>query len=123
MAKQDTPQTGTRSNGIGADVLRYLENHPGVTIYLSDLASELPQYQEHKIRDTVNSLRYRDVGGSALNIKTVAAGKAWRWQPNTVTENPNADETLYRKRMTTASGTVIVESEDGKLYSIRELDI
>lgn len=110
---------GKRSAGIGPAVLRYFQQHPGVTIHLPDLAKELG-YPEDRIQSAVNSIRNRNTDGAGDAIDIIMAGNAWRWHPN------GPARALPTKRMfeeigPAKTGGIVIQDTDGNLFLAREL--
>lgn len=117
----------TPARDVSPRVLRYLTQHPGVSIFRADIAADL-QLNEVQVRQAISNLKSKDVLGAREAIETVAAGQVWRWHPNKATGTleepaaaPAATERIAREIGRTREGDSIWQADDGTLWRATEL--
>lgn len=94
-------------------VLKYVESHPGVTVYCDDIARDLDANRS-SVQSAVRGLQER-----VPQISTVISGKAWRWDANAKAANPG--KRMFEELTTTRAGVILVQDEDGNVYKLEEL--
>lgn len=103
---------GPSRQQIRDKVLKYIEGHPGVTVYADDMANDLSA-NRNSIQAAVRGLQER-----LPQIVTVVGGKAWRWE---ATAKANSGKRMFEELTTTKAGIVLVQDEDGNVYKLDEL--
>lgn len=98
-------------------LMKHFESHPGVNIYAADLVQELG-LTSAQVRAGIANLR-RESSEWRDSLRVIQTGQVWRYVPGQHEERQEAkkvNEMLFRHIGTTAKGSLVLESEEGKLY-------
>lgn len=95
-----------------AQVMQYLESHPGKTLHLGDMAADL-NLTNMQVSTAISFIR-RD--GSLHEVEQVGKG-IYRYRPT----NGKPSSELYEKVGVTKTGALVIQDENGRLYKAEEL--
>jgi hypothetical protein len=103
-----------RGKPIRGAIMSYFEKHPGVNLYLDDLAKDLNE-EPKRIQQGIANL----IHDKTLDIQVVTRGQVYKYSPFAVggkqaraARNKRVFEELAEAR----DGSLILECEDGTLY-------
>ena len=120
---QPLPNGRGTGGQIGAILLKYLVEHPGVELFRSEIV-EATGLTEQQVRVGMSNLRSADKLGARDALETVISGQVWRWHPNKAKAEETevkAGERLYREVGKTREGDSILQADDGSLWRATEL--
>lgn len=115
-------------------VLKYLADHPGLVVWRDDMAKDL-NLLPSSIAAAIGNM-IREGKEASTHIVVVQSGRAWRWseKPTTPPVPPRGGgngvastgapaRKLYEELAVTKGGTILVQSEDGQVYRLADLDV
>jgi biotin operon repressor len=103
-------------------VFAYLEHRIGQAVHVDDVAADLG-FTKQQVKSAVNNLRTT----KGIPIETLVAGYSWRYLPNSKpSEDSPGNGSNHTKRIfeeigVTKTGLIILQDEDGNLFSAQEL--
>lgn len=122
---QPLPNGRGTGGQIGAILLKYLVEHPGVELFRSEIV-EATGLTEQQVRVGMSNLRGADKLGAREALETVISGQVWRWHPNKAQAELAEAKAPTTKRVfgevgTTREGDLILQADDSSLWRATEL--
>lgn len=97
----------------------YFKKHPGVQIFVDDLAAELEEDRERVLSGVGNLMRENRLPG----LEKIAIAGPWIYKGPPTASNGQVDsKSIFEFRWKTKKGDLIIESDDGTLYRAVELE-
>lgn len=114
---------------IAPRVMKHFSEHPGVDLYLSDIAADL-KLSPRQIQSCITNINHRTSWPNAhpFRVQTVVRGQVYRYSPPSLKETlaeikaePPKKATLYQFVGAARDGTIVLERDDGVLFRASEL--
>lgn len=105
-------------------VLRYITEHPGLIVTANEIAEALG-ITEYQAKTAMYTLRTMNPE-LRETIVVITPGGSWKYLPNSKAAKSldvKKPKRIFEELQVTKAGTVLVQSEDGTLYLLKELDI
>lgn len=114
------PKESESGTGLQAKIMRYMEQRPGVNVYLDEMRHEFG-VPEALVQTAVRNIRQRDYWREAVEV--VVRGRVWMYRPNRKpVEDERKDTPLcFEEVGQTRDGDLILQCEDGRIFRAREL--
>lgn len=112
------PNETTRSPGVTAAVLSYLDKHPNQVLHLGEI-SEATGFPPKSVQSAINNIKQANKADAKNRLKVELQGQAWVWRSGPI--DSTTLDTLYVKAYESKSGEILVEDEDGQLYKLTKI--
>lgn len=101
---------------VTGPLLEYLNEHQNMTVTVGELVKAI----DHN-RNAIQKGMAGIASAHPERCEIVAAGNCWVWH-STTTEKTIGKGTVFEYLAETKSGTILVQSDDGTVYRLAELD-
>lgn len=127
------------TRGIRGALMEYFAKHPNEPVFLKDLVEATGLITVQVQGNISNIMRDHRLGYFDFNIERISAGQVWMYKPGTTTpvstptseernEAPARNDFTYGKRTfeelgTTKRGSIVIQDDEGNLYTAVQLEI
>lgn len=97
-------------------VLNYLMNHPGESLYIDDIA-KATKLDTKQVLSAIGNLVHVD----GEPVETVQRGRIWRYNPNGQRKAKAPEKRMFEEIGPAKDGSIVIQDLDGNLYKAVEL--
>ena len=108
---------------IGHRVRKFMEDHPGSTVYRDDILGYIQQVTGRRPTDGAIAPAIKKLIEEGMRIQVLDAGNSWRFQPNGVVPIKAPERELFERVYITKNDHWILEDSHGEVTIVKPVDL